>query len=434
LAHPATATRGWARRLLTVAIALVLAVALVALGVQLGSSRLGDSDRGVDSESGGDGGGGQGVAGQPAGGAPSAPPPMLEATARSVAFQGTIGQLTSVRLAGASTASFSGKVADGTGKTLGDGFVDASGGEMTVSGTRLLVDAADGELHLAGSDARFLGFGAASDLVLVRGSGRLTLDAPSITFRPDKGRAVPVTGPLTFELRDDRGVVFRAQGDLTWLDPPPVLRLTGTARHRTTLSWAGEGVVRAAGREHRAVHLGVKASRLDATLERRGDGLAYVRGNASLLQAYVDGLPVLPGRGRVRVKAEPGKVPRGTRGWFTWAPENDGPTDMTILRIRPDNPEAAWVSLGLDRLPAMCGGEMCEPRGGDTTGFTRGKGINSVIVPGTGDERGISFRVPHDAALGMHQLAIVVEGNFDPIRVVVEFEVVESPPPSTSSR
>ena len=43
-----------------------------------------------------------------------------------------------------------------------------------------------------------------------------------------------------------------------------------------------------------------------------------------------------------------------------------------------------------------------------------------------GDERDISFRVPHDAALGRHRIAVVVEGNFDPIHVIVDFVVVES--------
>ncbi len=78
----------------------------------------------------------------------------------------------------------------------------------------------------------------------------------------------------------------------------------------------------------------------------------------------------------------------------------------------------------------MCGGEGCPARGGDTTGLRRGKPINAIIIPGTGDERDIRFSVPANAALGRHQLILMVEGNFDPIRVVVEFDVVD-PPPTT---
>lgn len=53
-----------------------------------------------------------------------------------------------------------------------------------------------------------------------------------------------------------------------------------------------------------------------------------------------------------------------------------------------------------------------------------------MIIPGTGDERDIRFLVPADAALGRHQLVLVVEGNFEPIRVVVAFDVVDPPPPT----
>jgi hypothetical protein len=53
-----------------------------------------------------------------------------------------------------------------------------------------------------------------------------------------------------------------------------------------------------------------------------------------------------------------------------------------------------------------------------------------VIIPGTGDERDINFTVPVDAPVGKRQLVLVVEGNFDHVRVAVEFEVVE--PPATT--
>lgn len=420
------------RRALFALIGVLLAVALVALGVQLASTDDEDEDGAGDGVGVVGGDAGAGSAGAGAGRAVSGERrPTLEAAARSVLFQGTLTDLAELRLSGSPGASFSGEVIDGGGRSLGNGTLIARGPELAFAGTALRVELdSDGELRLAGDEVRFLNAAPGFDLLAVRSRGRITLIAPTITFSADdRAGAEPVAllGPVTLVPGGSAasGVRVMSQGpDLLWVGAPAALRLTGVDRSRTTLSVAGTGIVRAEGQEHQSVHLGVKASSMDVTATRPPGAPVQLRGDANLLQVYRDGLPVLGARGRVRVKARPGPVMQGGRGWFTWAPENDGSTDMTITRVRPDSPDASWVSLGLARLPVMCGGEECPRHGGDTTGFTRGKAINSVIIPGTGDERDISFTVPADAALGKHQIAMVVEGNFEPVRVVVEFEVV----------
>ncbi len=46
-----------------------------------------------------------------------------------------------------------------------------------------------------------------------------------------------------------------------------------------------------------------------------------------------------------------------------------------------------------------------------------------MILPSTGDERDIRFSVPGNTPPGRHVLVLVVEGNFDPIRVEVPVQV-----------
>ena len=300
-----------------------------------------------------------------------------------------------------------------------------SGPELHVAGKGLDVTVG-GQLRVTASAARFVGA-----RVTVAVPGNVTVAAATFTFEPTPDPATtattqptPVPGPVTL-ISEPGARAAISSGDAEWVEAPPALRATG--KGRSTLSWAGQGIVRAEGQDHRAEFLGVKASALEATIERVAGGVR-VGGTATFLQVYADGLPKLAGKGRMRIKSTPGQVARGTNGSFTWAPENDGKTDFVMTRIRPGNAEAAWVSLGLDKLQPMCGGEPCPVRGGDTSGFRSGRGINAVIIPDTGDERDIRFMVPNDAALGRHQIVITVEGNFEPIRVVVEFEVVATPP------
>lgn len=360
---------------------------------------------------------------------PAVPGPNgVAAGARSAAYEGGLAGIESLKLRGGSL-DFTGQVVDGSGARH-RGTVRSSGPELHVAGKGLDVTVA-GELRITATGVRLpLGqFTVATSSNLTAASGSFTLQptqGPPSGGPPPAPTAIP--GPLT--LVGEPGVTARlgSSGEAEWIDAPAVLRLVG--KGRTTLSWGGPGVVRAAGQDHRAEFLGVKASALNGTAERVGGGVR-VQATATFLQVYADGLPKLPGTGRMRLKSMPGKVAQGTNGEFTWAPENDGKTDFVMTRIRPGNAEAAWVSLGLDKLPRMCGDEDCPVKGGDTSGFRSGRGINAVIRPGTGDERDIRFLVPRDAALGPHQIVITVEGNFAPIRVVVDFEVVAQPPPTT---
>ncbi|HVF75560.1 MAG TPA: hypothetical protein VM938_10970 [Acidimicrobiales bacterium] len=362
---------------------------------------------------------------------PAVPSPNgVAAGARSVAYEGGISGIASVKLRGNQAIEFTGQFVDGAG-TRRRGTVRGSGPEVHVAGKALDLTVV-GELRIRGTTVHLT-----RGTIQVASSGNVTAAAGSFTFQPAFDPNAPrttsspqptdVPGPVT--LVSEPGVTAGISGgEAEWVDAPATLRATG--KDRSTLSWAGPGVVRAAGRDHKGEFLGVKASALEVTIERLPGGVR-LRGTATFLQVFADGLPTLPGQGRMRVKRTPGQVARGTNGSFTWAPENDGKTDFVMTRIKPGNAEAAWVSLGLDKLPAMCGGEECPVKGGDTTGFRSGRGINAVIRPGTGDERDIRFAVPADAALGRHQIVVVVEGNFEPIRVVVEFEVVATSPTTT---
>lgn len=424
-------------RALAAVAGVVLLLAVVAVGVQVGGSDADDAAPSPSSE------GTTTTVGSAPGTAapPQAPPPAglppvpavqgpngVAAGARSVAYQGGLAGLESIKLRGGSL-DFTGQVVDGSGARR-RGTVRSGGPELHVAGKGLDVTVV-GQLRVKGTGARIDG------LVTVAAAGNVTAAAATFSLQPTPApgsssaaaEPTPIPGPVTLVSEPGVAANLVPHGEAEWLDAPAVLRLVG--KGRTTLSWGGPGVVRADGRDHRAEFLGVKASALDATVERVGAGVR-VRGTATFLQVYADGLPVLAGKGRMRVKSTPGHVARGTNGSFTWAPENDGKTDFVMTRIRPGNAEAAWVSLGLDKLAPMCGGEPCPVRGGDTSGLRRGRGINAVIMPGTGDERDIRFLVPDDAALGRHQIVVTVEGNFEPIRVVVEFEVVATPPTTTT--
>ena len=360
-------------------------------------------------------------------------PPTIEGTARAIAFEGGLVDVEAARLRGATAATVLGsKIGDAAGASKGRGQVIAKGGDIEVTGPSLDMTFF-GDLRLGAGSPAFVHGRSMFEFLQIR-AGSVTLSAPELAFSPTgSATSEPIAGPVKVTVLKDQYLGVRADGNVDWVNPPSAFHFVRGTRARPTMSWSGDGVVRSDGREHRARHLGVKAWELDVSVERTG-ATYLMRGSARLLQVYTDGVPQLAAKGRVRIKSRPGSVARGERGWFTWAPENDGATDFTITRIRPDSPAAAWVSLGLARLPAMCGGEACPARGGDTSGLRSGKPIDAVIIPGTGDESDVSFGVPLDAPLGRHQIALVVEGNFEPIRVVVDVDVVErgattAPPP-----
>lgn len=350
--------------------------------------------------------------------------PRLEGTARSLAFEGRVRDLTKVELH-AEVREFA-EVFDGQGTSLGTGTLHASGGPVVVEGGKLAVDGA------------FTAKPGAVDIT----SGTLVLNGASIaaprlslqTQEEPRGRPLPspvhVRGPLTVD--------FEGKAVLN----APELQL-GKGGGRVTLSWAGSGRIEVPKQPvYSGEWLGVKAKDLAVTLRVADLRLA---GTHSPQQVYVNGAPQLrTDKASVDLVQSPAPVPVGGRGWFDWAPRNRSSVDMTIMKIGPGNAQAGWVNVALDRLPAMFGGENRVPAGGDTSGMgNRGSGglfgsrtaspIDAVILPGTADRESISFDVPASTPPGRYELVIVLEGNFEPVRVVIPVEVVAqaAPPPPT---
>lgn len=240
-------------------------------------------------------------------------------------YQGNIAGIEAIQLTGAATARFSGEVIDSTGKSRGRGGLTASGPALEIAGSSLGI-ALTGELRLAGARATFVNPTPRFEVLSVSSTGNVTVSAASVAFTPANAPAPVALGrPVTLVRPAKSGIKIESDGDLQWPNAPSSLRLVSPGRGRSTLSWAGDGVVRADGGEHRATYLGVKAASIDATIERAERGWR-VLGNARFLQVYRDGLPVLPAVGRVRVKSgrdrcrEVGRVGSPGRPRTTGAP------------------------------------------------------------------------------------------------------------------
>lgn len=371
--------------------------------------------------------------------APSAPAvPLAEGVARSVEFDGRVTDLAAATLEITRTISVDGAVTDEAGAAKGTGTLTISSGRIRLAGR---IDLQGRPLVITPTSARL------TDYHVMLG-GPIDVDADHLTFRREQKRGDPPQQEealpghhAAVRIPGDGKVTVTGFSDAVWHDPPADLALRGG--NRTTLSWSGSGAVRGdTGTALAGQRLGVKAHAVVGQLHRDPGGMT-LRADGELLQAYVDGLPRVPSAGRVDVKARPGVVAPGASGWFTWAPTNTSAFDMTIIRIHPANDQGRWVHLRLESLPSMCGGEGCPQVGGDTGELGRpqrrglfGIGddpdpINAVIIPHTGDERDISFTVPQGTPEGAYEIALVLEGNFDPITVRIPFEV-RNPPPTTT--
>jgi hypothetical protein len=367
-----------------------------------------------------------------------APPATLDADARSVAFHGDVLGLTTVHLSGDLEVSAPGTVTDAAGHALGDGLLQGHGGELVVAaadadgGGRAAFDLIlEADMVVGHDGVRIPDELDSRQLASLVSKAPVRVTMPIMTFVSRSGRQQDVGSPVTITPSTeplDHGITIRRDGATDWDDPPATMALSSEHSGRTTLSWAGGGVVTLTpgGREYRDDHLGIKtAGDLDVTMERRASTV-HLHGGARLAQLYRGGVPQLLARAGVRVKSSGVHARSGHSGQFTWAPENVGDTDMVMSRITPGNDDARWVSLGLAAMPELCGGDgddACPTYGGDTQGFHKGSPINSVVLPLTGDERDIRFVVPADAPAGRHTLVLVVEGNFDPVRVEVPVDV-----------
>ena len=347
----------------------------------------------------------------------------FEATPRSIVYEGELTGLPELHLTGDLEVSVRGVVTDSNGVTLGDGRLVGSGPRLDLRGTEMVLRL-ETEVHVTADGVRAPNERDRSSFGTVLAKGPVQVRAPTLRFQAGDGPEMALAGSATVAIEEntlDDDVSIDGRGATTLVDLPPSLTLAAASTKRATLSWAGPGAVTATER-HEAEHLGLKTTQaFEATLTTAP---IAVRGTGRFAQIYEDNVPQLRARGGVRVKTDGVRAKRGRTGAFDWAPENLGDTDLVIARIVPANDDARWISLGLEEMPDLCGGDpSCPTYGGDTRGFHDGDGINAVILPRTGDEREVRFSVPDDAAPGRHVLSIAVEGNFDPVTVEVPVEV-----------
>jgi hypothetical protein len=365
-----------------------------------------------------------------AGGVPGAAPgtATFNVNGRSVVIDDGAVRLDTLSLrpkGDGTTLRFGGRVRDGSGRDLGSGTVAVTGlatvkGDLTLSSV-LTVTAGGVSLGVDGS----------ADPQL-QASGATTVDGASMTFarHRDDGppeEPAPVAGPL----RVEEGAPMSITAGAEWTSPAAEVTVDGSGR--TTVSWAGSSEVKLAdGRSITSGFGGVKGTGLRITFRREG-GAVIASGELQPQQVYADGLPQLSASAGVSIKSAPRPVRSGGGGEFTWAPFNSGATDMVMMRIRPGNELARSINLALEKLPPMCGAESCPfgERGGDAAGFGNRGGffgggaspINAVILPGTGDERRISFDLPNGLPPGNHEMVVIVEGNFEPVTVRIPLTV-----------
>ena len=348
----------------------------------------------------------------------------FEATPRSIAYEGDIVGLQELHLRGDLDVAVWGVVTDGRGRTLGAGRLTGRGDRLDVTGNAMVLRL-ETEVHVTTDGVRAPNVADGSSVATIAADGPVEVRAAELRFQGPAGDEVAISGgvaTVAFATGSGGGAVaISGDGPTRFVDLPSELALSAAGSERATLSWAGPGAVDA-GRRYEAEHVGIKTTpTFEATLTTSP---VAVRGTGRFAQLYLDNVPQLRARGGVRVKDTGVRAERGKRGAFDWAPENAGDTDLVISRIVPANDDARWLSLGLDVLPDLCGGEPSCPRyGGDTRGFHEGRPINAVILPRTGDEREVRFLVPDDAAPGPNVLRVVFEGNFDPITVEIPVAV-----------
>lgn len=361
----------------------------------------------------------------------SATNPSTEAGGRSKRVTGRASSVeTNGVLSGMKTATFEGSsrvraagvhVTDATGASH-NGFLDASGDRVVLTGTairmirpKVIVGTAEARIVQRGLFRVELGERGTIDAELItiqtsgsQGSTSTTLKAPVSVF----GRS-GIDARVTLDIDH--------QADLQWSDPPDELRVTASG-HRANLSWAGGGSL---GSEGANGFLGFTGVDVDVML-RRISNFRTVVGRATFRQVYLNGKPQRRTIGDVERITPAVTVAAGGKGWFTWAPRNQGNDhDMIMTRIAAISPAAKWVNLALAPVPAMFGGEQQPVLGGDTRTLSKQHGgffggaspIRSVIERREADRRDISFDVPSTTKAGRYSIGLLIEGNFEPVRV-----------------
>lgn len=338
----------------------------------------------------------------------------LHGTARSVAFQGEVRGFDHLALGGAGRVAATGTVVDVHGHNWGRGTITLDGPGVSVQGPGL---AYQGAFRFHPGQVAIIGIGVLT-------VSRLVGNGSTVNFFSQTTQAnTRLDGPVS--IKDLSTASVTADGS-TVTGLPPVLTIDDGGGRRSTLSWAGAGAIGAWSGQF----LGVKASSISGTL-RVPDLDLTAKGTAQ--QVYVDGVPKLKAAPvQVDVVTPPGSIAAGHRGALDWAPRNNSDIDMVILRVRPDSRAAAWVNLALQPAPAMAGGEPGPQVGGDADGLGKkggglfsssAAGLNVVIVPHTADQKRLTIDVPAGTKRGHYEIVLVVEGNFDPVRVVVPLDV-----------
>jgi hypothetical protein len=204
-----------------------------------------------------------------------------------------------------------------------------------------------------------------------------------------------------------------------WLDPPPSMEFRAVDQ----FSWAGSGDIAVAGRQFSGEFLGAMGS-LTVMLTRTADAV-LLQGSGGTQQVFVEGKPALTttatiDRLRTDITVKAGDP--NDRTYVTWAPRDTGPFGICILRVTARLGHSEWVSVGLQHMPPMFGGEQHEPIGGDTSGlgdqgrfFGGPDAIDSFIGVGAADRRDLSISVPAGTPPGVYPIEIALEGNFDPV-------------------
>ncbi len=356
----------------------------------------------------------------------------FRASARSVelnlwtgADTGFVGPIRILRLEGDFRFSIDGRIFDAKGKKL-TGSRIAVRNAATIMAKEILVDQVTVRLRPEG-------------VVLSNAGrpGRLTMrgpvyvDAPTVDVFVD-GVSRPIAGPVTVE----QDVLGRVEIDVRrarWLDPPS--KLTFKSTKRNLISWAGLGIVTSGGSRSATPRFGgVLGSNLEVTVRRQGD-LYGLSGKGNIAQIFNDGLPT--NRARVRMRVTPlwrKPVHQGDRPHFELEWKNLSRHDVCVLKMTPLTPAARWMNIALLHLPAMFGGEKHDRIGGVTEGFPKsnpndpfgGKAqpLSAIVAPEDSSFRDISFDVPPDARPGTHEIAFLVEGNFDAVRLSITVKVL----------
>jgi hypothetical protein len=235
-------------------------------------------------------------------------------------------------------------------------------------------------------------------------------------------------------------------GRATWLDPPMPMSVSGDdafppigrsqAVTHDILSWAGGGTITTRSAAFPVAKSGgVIASSLTAQITPQASALEIVASGVAT-QVFAEDIPQLRTTLTATVHTAPDAVPAGQLGHSSWKLKNAGPWEAIVEHVRPVNATGNWLVTVIDRRPHFAGGSpssladvyvTCD-RSGLIELSDSGLAICSELGPGRDAEHPQVICVPQGTAPGRYTLEIVVEGNFDPVRVDLPLTVKRASP------